>query len=263
MGRLSPEAPARGISTTITRVVLAAHRADDALGACSANAATAPFYQSSKDHYLHSPSNTSPVLAASAWKTNAHLIADVARLGYLRKEWLTLDPTAGRMGWWKLWRPDNLVTHDIRLDGVDFRALPHEDNTFDAVAFDPPYVAVGGHKTSSLGDFHDRFGLTETGHGTGNPDPKAVQALINDGLTDCARVTKPRGFLLVKCQDYISSGKLWPGTHLTVTHGLSMGLNYYDRLEHYGCVRAQPSGRRQVHARRNLSTLLVFRKGKA
>lgn len=41
-----------------------------------------------------------PVLAATAWKTNADLIVDCARLGYLRKEWITLDPTYGRGLWW-------------------------------------------------------------------------------------------------------------------------------------------------------------------
>ena len=194
------------------------------------------------------------VLAATAWATNAHMIEDCVRLGYLDKDWRTLDPTYGKGTWWKRWRPDSLVEHDLALDGVDFRDLPHIDGTFDAEAFDPPYVSVGGRKTSTLPGYHDRYGLTDA-----PKSPAGVQEVINAGLAECARVLRRRGFLIVKCQDYISSGKLQPGTHWTLTTALGLGLEYFDRLEHVAVKsRPQPGGRRQVHARRNLSTLLVF-----
>ena len=194
------------------------------------------------------------MLAASAWPTNAHLIEAVATLGYLRYEDRVLDPTFGRGVWWGRWRPAELVTHDIRQDGVDFRDLPYADGEFDAAVFDPPYVSVGGRKTTGLPDLHDRFGLTDA-----PTTPAGVQALINEGLGEVARVVRPGGLVLVKCQDYISSGKFWPGTHKTTSCALLLGLEIVDRLEHLAGVRPQPPGRRQVHARRNLSTLLVFR----
>lgn len=197
---------------------------------------------------------TGPVLAATAWPTNGHLIEAVARLGYLRSEDRVLDPTFGRGVWWQRWRPDVLVTHDIRVDGVDFRDLPHADGEFDAAVFDPPYVSVGGRRTTGLPDMHDRFGLTDA-----PTSPAGVQELIDTGLAEVVRVVKPRGFVLVKCQDYISSGRLWPGSFLTTQCGLRLGCELVDRLEHLAGVRPQPPGRRQVHARRNVSTLLVFR----
>lgn len=83
-----------------------------------------------------------PILAATKWRSNAELIRDVVRLGYLREDSVTLDATFGRGIWWKLWRPNILITHDIRQDGVDFRNLPESDNTFDVAVFDPPYVCV-------------------------------------------------------------------------------------------------------------------------
>lgn len=199
-----------------------------------------------------------PVLAASPWHTNAHLIEDVARLGYLQAGWVTLDPTYGRGLWWARWRPDVLVAHDLRLDRVDFRALPEADSTFDAAAFDPPYVSVGGRETTKIRDLHDRYGL-----GDAPPSPAGVQADIDDGLAELCRVLRPGGMALVKCQDYISSGTYQPGTHWTLTTALRLGFVLVDRLEHVAGVRPQPPGRRQVHARRNLSTLfvLVLRKG--
>lgn len=244
-----------------------------------------------------------PVLAAHAWPTNADLIADVARLGYLRAEWVTLDPTFGRGIWWKKWRPDELVAHDLAIDGVDFRDLPYADDTFDAVAFDPPYIAPGGRATSTLGairrgpvteridngrgpkrrtregsDFHDRYGLVDA-----PKTPAGVQELLEQGLAEVGRVVKPGGVVLVKCQDYITSGRLWLGTHRTLSHALELGFDVVDRLEHVAGVRPQPGNRTrkhtacngagcdaeecddgrvpsgQQHARRNLSTLFVFR----
>lgn len=85
--------------------------------------------------------------------------------------------------------------------------------------------------------------------------PRVEASLV---LAEVARVVRHRGLVLVKCQDYITSGRLWPGTHHTTTRGLELGLRLVDRLEYLTSPRPQPSGRRQVHARRNLSTLLVW-----
>lgn len=199
-----------------------------------------------------SVSDTSLVVAAASWPTNGDLIADLFRLGYIHDDDLVLDPTYGRGKWWTRRRPSNLVASDIR-DGVDFRSLPHDDESFDVVAYDPPYVCVGGRKTTTIPDLHDRYGLTDAPR-----TPALVQQLVNDGLTECARVVRRDGRILVKCQDYVWGGRLWIGTHHTLTHGLGLGLELIDRFEHIAGRRPQPPGRRQHHARRNVSTLFVF-----
>lgn len=197
------------------------------------------------------------ILAASPWRNNSELIADVARLGYL--DGMVLDPTYGKGNWWTIYRPPRLACCDIHGDGVmkvDFTDMPFEDNTFDAVAFDPPYVSVGGRSTSTIQGMHAAYGLTNA-----PTSPGGVQSLIEDGMKECVRVLRPGGYLLVKCQDYVSSGKLWEGTFYTQEYAKRhLGLETCERFEHYGPVRPQPPGRRQVHARRNLSTLFVFRK---
>lgn len=205
------------------------------------------------------------VLAATDWRSNAELIADCARLGYLREYWLTLDPTYGRGVWWKLWRPEELTTHDQAACGCDFRQLPHEDETFDAVAFDPPYVCTGGRTTSTIPDFNSRFGLTDAPR-----TPAALQEMNEAGLAEMHRVLRPRGVLLVKCKDYVWSGRLFLGTHRTLTRALELGFEPIDRLEHVGRPGPQPDRNRadgkpvvQQHARRNLSTLFVLRKGRS
>lgn len=198
------------------------------------------------------------IRAAHNWANNSELIADVATL-YFTPGMRILDPTFGRGNWWKTYLPDNLVTHNWPEDGVDFRDLPHASGSFDVVAYDPPYVCVGGRATSTLVDgYLDRYGLR------GAPStPAELQKLINLGLLECTRVLAPGGILLGKCQDYVSSGKLWIGTHYTLSYALQYcGLELVDRFEHIGNPRPQPAHTRQVHARRNLSTLFVFRKRK-
>lgn len=198
-----------------------------------------------------------PVLAAHNWTTNGHLIADCHRLGYLRDDDHILDPTYEKGTWWKVWRPEKLTWHNRDLDGTDFRALPYPDGAFDAIAYDPPYVCVGGRTTTGIPEMHNAYGMEDAPR-----TPALLQQLINDGLTEMFRLVKPNGIVLVKCQDYISSGRLWVGTHHTLTHAIALGFEPVDRMEHYGGVRPQPPGRRQVHARRNLSTLFVLAKGR-
>jgi hypothetical protein len=201
-------------------------------------------------------------MAATPWTTNAHLIVDCVRLGYLGADDLTLDPTYGKGTWWKLWRPEKLVTHDLVTDGVDFRDLPHPDGSFRRAAFDPPYVCVGGRTTTTMPEFHARYGLTAAPR-----TPVALQAHNDDGLAEVHRVLKRGGTALVKCADYVWSGKLQIGTHRTLCAALALGFELVDRMEHIGRPRPQPPRTRadgqpvrQHHARRNLSTLLVLEK---
>lgn len=189
-----------------------------------------------------------PILAATRWPANADLIVACAELGYLRADWRTLDPTWGRGRWWTKWTPADLVTHDLKLDGVDFRHLPHRDGEFDAVAFDPPYKLNG----TPTGDVDERYGVDVV------RSWQDRHRLIRDGITECARVLRRDGVLLLKCQDQVCSGHVRWQTDEFTRHAESFGLVKVDRFDLLG-GRPQPQGRRQIHARRNTSTLLVFR----
>ena len=142
------------------------------------------------------------VLAATAWRTNAEMIEAAASLGYLRKEWVTLDPTYGRGLFWTNWRPDNLVCRDrYTIEGdeeftfEDMHCYP--DGAFDCVVFDPPYRLNG---TPDLCEFDDRFGTDKpmTWH--------ERMASIEKGISESLRVTRSGGMVLVKCQDQVCSG---------------------------------------------------------
>jgi hypothetical protein len=197
------------------------------------------------------------VMATHAWRSNAYLIADCARLGYLREEWTILEPTYGYGTFWKVWHPPHLIGCDLDQskspDGrsIDFTKLPWPDRYFDAVVFDPPYKLNGNPSDTDGAD--ERFGVDRY---TGWRDR---MDLIRRGLTECERVLGD-GYLLLKCQDQVCSGKVrWQTVDFT-NHARSIGLGLVDRFDLLR-YRAQPAGRRQVHARRNTSTLLVFKRG--
>jgi hypothetical protein len=193
-----------------------------------------------------------PVMAIGEWRNNAELIRDVARLGYLSGH--VLDATYGKGRFWKLFQPERFTTNDLHSElaqrGYDFRLFPPLwAEEFDAVVFDPPYKLNG----TPSGQMDDDYGVGE------KASRQARMNLITDGLIECLRVLKPKGYLLVKCQDMVSGGKVrWQSDEITSTVTL-FGHEKVDAF-HLLSYRPQPAGTTQQHARRNYSTLLVFRK---
>jgi hypothetical protein len=189
------------------------------------------------------------VLASHSWPTNGHLIADVAKLGYIKSDDLVLDLTYGEGVWWKQWRP-SVLTH-LHRHGADFRDTKFRDGLFDVVAFDPPYKLNG--RPDPMID--ERYGVHE----------RATTAerleLIQGGIYEAARVVQPGGIVLVKCQDQVVSGAIVWQTHIVYQAAWMVGLEQVDRFDMTGHHRKQPmEGRRQQHAHGRPSTLLVFRK---
>jgi hypothetical protein len=133
------------------------------------------------------------------------------------------------------------------------------DNTIEQAVYDPPYVAKGGRSTSGMPEFDDAYGIDAC-----PATPFLLQQLIDEGMYEMDRVVEPRSIVLVKCQDYVSSGKLWAGTLHTANFAVeALDWTLVDRVEHVAKhPRPQPPGRTQKHFRRNLSTLFVFRTGR-
>lgn len=199
-----------------------------------------------------------PVMAIGEWRNNAELIADMPRLGYLHDDWLTFDPTYGLGRFWTIWRPRVLLASDIdpRAEGVfgwDFTDLPVTSSSIGAVVFDPPYKLNGTSTDRGAAKADKRYGVTEYA------SQGDRHRLIIDGITECVRVLKRDGMLLVKCQDQVNGGKVRWQTREFADHAESLGCRLVDML-HIRSYRPQPPGRTQQHARRNFSTMLVLRK---
>lgn len=164
--------------------------------------------------------------------------------------------TAG--GWWKRFVPAPFVFHDLALDGVDFRQLPHADAEFDTVCFDPPYVPAGGTSQLCVGErFRQRYGIDRT---IGYGHEAELGDLIIEGLGECARVA--RAFMLVKCMEFVSSRRFhdWPVD--IAIEARALGWRKHDVIVHH--TGAGPGGHNiwtAKRARRAHSYLLVFSKG--
>ena len=196
-------------------------------------------------------------MSIGSWPSNAELIADCVRLGYLRTDWYTLDPTYGYGTFWKIWKPERLMATDIDpvksrgMMSIDFTELPFGDRWFDCVVFDPPYKLNGN--PSDTDGVDERYGVHVY------TDWRDRMTLILDGVAECARVLGD-GYLLVKCQDQVCSGKKRWQTDEVTKRAEAHGLGKVDRFDILS-YRPQPEGRSQKHARQASSQLLVFKRG--
>ena len=193
----------------------------------------------------------SEILAAHRWVTNSALIADVAMLGYL--DGTVLDVTFGHEGgFWKCWRPESLTTSDLYAPADhawDYTDLPCADASFDAVVFDPDYKLNG---TPALPEQDRRYGVDIP------KNRKERMGDIRAGALEGFRVC--RTHLLVKCQDQVEGGKVRWQTIMVTEAIEAVGGRLVDRFEFLTTPRPQPGDRVQRTARRNYSTLLVFKK---
>lgn len=213
--------------------------------------------------------------------TNVDLVHAATRLGYLREADRVVDLTYGRGAWWRRGAPPDLTKI---TPPTDFRATGLPSSSFDVVCFDGPYRLNG---TPDLGDFDERYGITEV------MSWQEKHQLLRDGIDEGLRLLRGRagrargGLLWVKCQDQVCSGQVRWQTRDFAAHAEQVryegdgvadwvGLSYaeaaaqglevsrrarlVDLLHLVRPVRPQPPGRRQVHARRNYSSLLILEK---
>lgn len=173
--------------------------------------------------------------------------------------------------WWRKYRPANLKTYCRPQDGSDFRELPDEEpESYDVIAWDPPYVSTGGVKTSTIPDFNDRYGLTEyEADQRMFNSPAELQAGMNAGMSRMYELMAPGAALLSKSKNYVSSGSIWFGTDFVRDHALSLGLVKIAEFVHLsksGGAQEKDRTRKdgtlsvQQNARNNYSVLAVYRK---
>jgi len=158
-----------------------------------------------------------------------------------------------------------LIATDIAT-GVDCRNLPYENESFDVLVLDPPYMEGllrnnTSHKagTSTYSAFREYYSNGDESNTNGPKWHKAVTDLYNKAGIEGFRVLKNDGILIVKCQDEVSANRQWL-THVEI-------INYYEQLGFYTkdlfiVVRQNKVSIsrliKQKHARKNHSYFLVF-----
>ena len=196
---------------------------------------------------------TKPINAAHYWRNNGELIADVANLGFIKGK--VLDAAYGSGAFWGSHTPTELVSNDLYTAAdysYNFTNFPsHWKDKWDTTVFDPPYKLNG---TPSHGQVDKAYGVHKKATLQERMD------LIIAGAKECYRVTKDKGFILVKVQDQVSSGKMHFQTDAVSSALVELGAVKVAQMHFLRHPRPQPQGRKQVHPRSNFSTLMVFKK---
>jgi tRNA G10 N-methylase Trm11 len=153
---------------------------------------------------------------------------------------------------------------------IDCRNLPYQPEILDGLVLDPPYMESFYRKdTHQIGAQGTHAAFREaysSNHGTEQSEAKwhdAVTLMYEQAGREAYRVLKPKGVLIVKCQDEVSAN-VQRLTHVEI-------ISYYESLGFYTkdlfvVVRNNhPVVSRiikQQHARKNHSYFLVFVKQK-
>jgi hypothetical protein len=197
--------------------------------------------------------NENPINAAHPWQNNGKLMADVADLGFIKGK--VLDATYGLGAFWNCYTPTELYSNDLYTPATysyNFTDFPPEwENKWDTTVFDPPYKLNG---TPSQGQIDKAYGVHK------KATLQERMNLIIEGAKECHRITKDKGFILIKVQDQVSSGKMHFQTDAVSCTLGKLGATKIAQMHLLRNPRPQPEGRSQIHPRSNFSTLMVFKK---
>ena len=205
---------------------------------------------------------TNDLVFTSHVGNNSEIFPEVLSL-YVPDGSMVADVTYGKGVFWKNVPAKKYRLHHTDLvNGIDCRHLPYADASFDCIVLDPPYMHTpGGTAHSSHQNFEGYYKNNGTGNETGEKYHEAVLALYYKASAEALRVLRPSGFFIVKCQDEVCANKQRL-THVELINECSrIGFIVEDlfvltRNNRPGMSRVI----KQVHARKNHSYFLVFRK---
>ncbi|MEI8018431.1 MAG: hypothetical protein WCH39_09520 [Schlesneria sp.] len=192
--------------------------------------------------------------------TNDEVFRNVMSL-YVAPGSRVADVTFGKGVFWKAIAHDtyNLLKSDLST-GTDCRTLPYETSSLDCVVFDPPYMHTpGGTAHVNHQNYEGYYKNNVTASSKKYHD--AVLDLYFTAAEEASRVLTHKGIYIVKCQDEVCANQQRL-THVEIINQLvQYGFVCEDlfvlmRVNRPGVSRVI----RQVHARKNHSYFLVFRK---
>lgn len=157
-------------------------------------------------------------------------------------------------------------------DGINCKSLPYEDSSLDVIVFDPPYMESFYRKEKEqIGGTGTHFAFRRA-YSSGKGNEKGESAKYHDAVTEmyvksgfeASRVLKQGGIYIVKCQDEVSANKQRL-THVEIITAFEQMGFYCEDI--FIVVRTNKPVisrlKKQVHARKNHSYFLIFRKTKS
>ena len=134
---------------------------------------------------------------------------------------------------------------------ADVTALPVENNKFNNVIFDPPFVA-GSKKDGKPGIIKNRFGYFKT-------IQEHLWPFYNQSLKELYRIIDQKGYLIFKCQDSIDSGRQYMSHVKIMNYAVKAGFYPKDLFILVAKNRLM-NQTRQLHARKFHCYFWVFQK---
>jgi DNA methylase len=205
--------------------------------------------------------STNQLIFSAYRTTNDDVFPHVLQL-YVPKGSVVADVTYGKGVFWKKVKESDyeLRKSDIIL-GTDCRKLLYSDASIDCVVFDPPYMHTPGGTAHQNHQNFEVYYQNNESNGGGKKYHEAVLDLYFRAGKEAHRVLKDDGIYIVKCQDEVCANKQRL-THIEITNELA---TYGFVVEDLFVVvrRSNPGVSRlltQVHARKNHSYFMVFRK---
>lgn len=182
---------------------------------------------------------------------------------YVAPKSTVADVTYGKGVFWKKVPAGTyrLLPSDISR-GVDCRDLPYEDGSLDCVVFDPPYMHTpGGTAHVRHQNYEEYYRNNGAGNGTARKYHEAVLDLYFAAAIEARRVLRDEGIYIVKCADEVCANQQRL-THVEIINELARQRFVIEDL--FALVRSNRPGvsrmLKQVHARKNHSYFLVFRR---
>lgn len=182
---------------------------------------------------------------------------------YVAAESTVADVTYGRGVFWKKVPRGayRLLATDITT-GVDCRNLPYKDGTVDCVVFDPPYMHTPGG-TAHVGhqNYEQYYRNNMPADNRMRKYHEAVLDLYFETAKEAHRVLRDEGLFIVKCADEVCANQQRL-THVEVIDDFARRGFVVEDL--FVLVRNNRPGvsrvLMQVHARKNHSYFIIFRK---
>jgi transcriptional regulator with XRE-family HTH domain len=206
--------------------------------------------------------STNQLIFSAHSGTNDDLFPQILSL-YVAPGSIVADVTYGKGVFWKKVPKDwyQLKATDIN-HGVDCRSLPYQEQTIDCVVLDPPYMHTpGGTAHVNHQNYEGYYQNNNTKGGSGKKYHEAVLDLYFSAADEAHRVLRENGVFIVKCADEVCANQQRL-THIEITTEFTRKGFIVEDL--FVLVRNNRPGvsrlLRQVHARKNHSYFLVFRK---
>jgi DNA methylase len=199
---------------------------------------------------------------------NSDMFPDILAL-YVVPGSTVADVTFGKGAFWKHVPPMAyaILRSDLnpKVSGgvsvIDSRKLPYANDSLDCVVFDPPYMHTPG---GTAHDGHQNFEAYYKNNGDNTTEKKYHEAVLDlyfESALEAKRVLRKDGIYIVKCQDEVCACKQRL-THVEIINHLA-GLSFIAEDVFVLMRENRPGVSRvvkQLHARKNHSYFLVFRK---